>query len=158
MSDMIREGLFMHKQECAESLLGIVSDQLGIDHTVLATSNVVNITSFDIAWFSNIELRIGNRDDRDFAVVLELVRLFSNTICIEHISDGKLWYVFHVNFYYEEDDRVVSGDIVVRFDNQNYEAKNNAALNLAESEANHASEYAADCAGYNRRLDNSVSC
>jgi hypothetical protein len=158
MSDMIREGLFMHKQECAESLLGLVSDQLGIDQTVLAASNVVNITSFDIAGFNNIELRIGDRDDRDFTVVLELFKLFSNAICIEHISDGKLWYVFHTNFYYEEDDRVISGDIVVRFDNQNYEAKDNAALNLAESEANHASEYATDCAGYNKRLDNTACC
>lgn len=150
MSDIIKEGLFMRKQECAENLLGLVSDQLGIDQTVLTTSNVINITSFDIAGFNNIELRIGDRGDRDFVVVLELFKLFSNTICIEHISDGKLWYVFHTNFYYEEDDRAISGDIVVRFDNQNYEAKDNAALNLTESEVEHASEYAADRAGYNK--------
>ncbi|MEE3397872.1 MAG: hypothetical protein VZR64_00285 [Eubacterium sp.] len=158
MSDMIREGLYIHKQECAESLLGLVSDQLGIDQTVLTTSNVVNITSFDITGFNNIELRIGDRDDRDFAVVLELFKLFSNAICIEHISDGKLWYIFHVNFYYEEDDRVISGDIVVRFDNQNFYKKDNAALNLAESEAEHASEYATDCEGYTRHVDGAVGC
>ena len=162
MSDMIREELFKHKQKYAERLLNAISEQLRMDQSVLTTSNVVNITSFDIAGFSNIELRIGNKGDRDFAVVLELFKLFSNMLCSELVSDDKLWYIFRVNFYSTEEDKVFSGDIVVRFDNQDFDTKDNAALNLAKSEAEHASEYAADRAGYNRRLPNdsgqSLSC
>lgn len=158
MSDMIREELFRHNQLCAEKLLDAISEQLRMDQSVLTTSNVVNITSFDIAGFSNIELRIGNKGDRDFVVVLELFKLFSNMLCSELISDNKLWYIFRVNFYSAEEDRVLSGDIVVRFDNQDFDAKDNAALNLAESEAEHASEYATDCEGYARRVDGAVSC
>ena len=148
MSDMIKEEIYKHNQKCAESLLNSISTQLKMDQSVLTTSNVINITSFDITEFSNIELRIGNKGDRDFVIVLELFKLFSNMLCSEHISDDKLWYVFHVNFYSEEEDKVLSGDIVVRFDNQDFDKKDNAALNLAESEAKHASEYA----GHKRRL------
>ena len=162
MSDMIREEIYKHNQLCAEKLLDAISGQLRMDRSVLTTSNVVNITSFDIAEFSNVELRIGNKGDRDFTVVLELFKLFSNMLCSEHISDDKLWYIFHANFYFAEEDKVLSGDIVVRFDNQDFDEKDNAALNLAESEAKHASEYATDHAGHSRHLPNdsgqSLSC
>ena len=150
MNDMIREEIYKYDQAYIESLLDTVSDRLGIDRAVLTTSNIINIMSFDIDDFCGIELKIGDKGVRNFDAVMQLIRTFEKTICTKHISDDKLWYVFHTDFYSAEEDKVISGDIVVRFDNQDYEAKDNAALNLAESEARHASEYATDHAGHNR--------